>query len=307
MKHFIENNKIWFENDLWNCICPSCNKVISNISKKYCLDRIKSGRNCKECGYKNRIVWNTGLTKETSQRLKEVGENISKTKIQKFKSGELQVWSKGLTKETNQSLLNNSLKQKNKYVSDETREKISISSKERWLVPSYREKLLPHMKKMSLLAKQKHINTKPELIVEQLLIEMNINYIKQYKLTKTYPYTKPVHRYYDFYLPEYDKLIEVHGVYWHGRNKTYDELNDIQKRSRNNDFLKKWIAIDHNLHYFSIWEDEVYNSIFLKTKIKYIIEKQMVFESSSTSSNLPKLKKVLMPDWNDFLIKNEFT
>lgn len=66
-------------------------------------------------------------------------------------------------------------------------------------------------------------------------------------------------KFYDFYLPKYDALIEVDGVYWHGKNLDYNDLNSTQKHTRNNDIVKNALAKEHNYKLIRVWEDEIDN------------------------------------------------
>ena len=60
-------------------VCKGCNKVFTSDKwkiRKYCSQ---------ECYKKAKPSWNTGLTKQTSDKLKEVGQKISKAQIGKKK------------------------------------------------------------------------------------------------------------------------------------------------------------------------------------------------------------------------------
>lgn len=48
--------------------------------------------------------WNKDLTKETDERVAKYGKNVSKTRREKVKRGELHSWCKGLTKETSEGV-----------------------------------------------------------------------------------------------------------------------------------------------------------------------------------------------------------
>jgi len=62
---------------------------------------------------------------------------------------------------------------------------------------------------------------------------------------------------YDFYLPKYNLLIEVDGIYWHGKGLTLDEMNNTQKSNRQNDIKKVAIALSKGYRITRIWEDEM--------------------------------------------------
>lgn len=52
---------------------------------------------------KDRTSWNKGLTKETDERIKRIGEKIGKAQKEKYERGAIP-WNKGKTKETNKTL-----------------------------------------------------------------------------------------------------------------------------------------------------------------------------------------------------------
>lgn len=47
------------------------------------------------------------------------------------------------------------------------------------------------------------------------------------------------------------------GIYWHGKNKTWNELNATQRRVITNDKKKNQIAYDNGYDIIRVWEDEV--------------------------------------------------
>jgi hypothetical protein len=77
---------------------------------------------------------------------------------------------------------------------------------------------------------------------EDFLIQYNVPYIHNYKI-KYIPEGKSSYRYkyYDFYIPELNKLIEIHGSYWHPRTIT-DGLSKMQISNYYNDIFKKDLA-----------------------------------------------------------------
>ena len=108
---------------------------------------------------------------------------------------------------------------------------------------------------LQIIQKTKHKvkGTKPEKEFENLLIFHNINYIFQYSLQWMLGWKK----WYDFYLPEYNTLVEVDGTYWHGKDLTDIQLNEQQKQTRSNDQLKNDLAIKQGFHLVRIWSDEI--------------------------------------------------
>ncbi len=201
-----------------------------------------------------RIIWNKGKNKFIDGRIKKYGENGSKTKKgkpqskeksiahsvlmkSKFASGELIQWNKGLTKEVNDSL------------------KIS----------SYKNRI-------STLSRYKNgtmsnsIDTKPELIFESYLKELNINYRKQ-EIFAFYAI--------DFYLYDIDIYVEIDGDYWHANPKFYsvDELNKNQLNHAKCDKSKNTFMKNRNKILLRFWEDDVINNKeYIIDELKLIIK-----------------------------------
>ena len=62
-------------------------------------------------------------------------------------------------------------------------------------------------------------------------------------------------KFYDFYIPEKHLLIEVDGIYWHGRD--VKKLDPTQKRVRINDQFKNILATECGYKLLRFWEDEI--------------------------------------------------
>ena len=66
-------------------------------------------------------------------------------------------------------------------------------------------------------------------------------------------------RYYDFFIPAANLLIEIQGSYWHGDSRLYESnnLNNTQKRSKKVDAYKyKW-ALEHKINLCYFWEKDI--------------------------------------------------
>lgn len=88
-----------------------------------------------------------------------------------------------------------------------------------------------------------------------LLRSMGIEYKRQFKLSYGFK-----NRYYDFYLPEYNLVIEVQGDYFHGNeNKFGDNLSKMQLENKENDVFKKNLAKIQNYEYLDVWENQINN------------------------------------------------
>lgn len=91
--------------------------------------------------------------------------------------------------------------------------------------------------------------SKPEYTFENFLIELQISYIFQFKVKN---------RFFDFYLPDYNTIVEIDGDYFHGRGLSYDSMNLQQKRSYKNDKYKNSIIKKLDFRFIRIWESDLY-------------------------------------------------
>jgi hypothetical protein len=119
-----------------------------------------------------------------------------------------------------------------------------------------------HVRTISIMGFQKQIDsnvrgmTKPEFIVFQYLNDCNIE-----NISENYMHDK---FFVDFYLPEYDAIIEVFGDYWHGNPKLYGgnllPLNESQIGQQSKD--KSRIAYLSKAHKYMIvlWEYDIINN-----------------------------------------------
>jgi len=89
-----------------------------------------------------------------------------------------------------------------------------------------------------------------------VLRPLNIKYITQKKVAN---------KYYDFYIPKYNLLIEVDGDYFHAKNRD-KKLNAIQKKNIMNDHKKNSIAKGKGYKLIRFWESDIKNNTLLVIK-----------------------------------------
>lgn len=144
-------------------------------------------------------------------------------------------WNNGETKYTDFRILNYGLK-------------ISKTKKEQWKLLSIEEqtKIIGHLTLAANCAKK---DTKIEIIINNILKSLNINFIKNYR------YNKYV---FDFYLIDYDFVIECQGDYWHGNNMLFPILNNIQLNNKKRDVRKLTYLNENNIKSLFLWENEIY-------------------------------------------------
>lgn len=86
---------------------------------------------------------------------------------------------------------------------------------------------------------------------ENILDKLGVKYIQQFE-------AKSIGRFYDFYLPESQVLIEVDGSYWHSDPRIYEKpMNVIQKRNKRVDKIKDVWALANGYVLIRIWESDI--------------------------------------------------
>lgn len=94
---------------------------------------------------------------------------------------------------------------------------------------------------------------KLETALSCLIEKAGFNYTQQYRLGRFV---------FDFYLPESNTLIEVHGTYWHADPRFYNRETLYPSQANNiaNDARKRQKAIDSGFKFLTFWEHDIYNT-----------------------------------------------
>jgi len=85
---------------------------------------------------------------------------------------------------------------------------------------------------------------------KDFLDKLGIVYESQYK-------AESIGRYYDFYLPSSNVLIEVDGDYYHSYGLLYEQMSPMQKKNKRVDEQKDKWAREHNINLIRIWEHDI--------------------------------------------------
>jgi G:T-mismatch repair DNA endonuclease (very short patch repair protein) len=212
-------------------------------------------------GMYGKVGPNNGLKKDNSERVFNASKKISETRKKLFKTGILDVsgekngmygkksWNKGKTKYTDDRI-------------ERGIKKISISRKNTWNNLSQEKKDII-IGKLSLAANKAKKDTKIEIIIKNILEKMNIKFIKNYSQSRFI---------FDFYLIDYNFVIECQGDYWHGNPEYFTTLNDIQSKNIVRDKLKMEYLINNNIKSLFLWENEIYKN---KEKLEKIISEKI--------------------------------
>jgi len=105
--------------------------------------------------------------------------------------------------------------------------------------------------------------TTPEILFKSLLEELEIPFETQ-KIVGG--------KIYDFYIPSKNLIVEVDGTYWHAKDVEIKDMNQMQRRSVNNDKRKDVIARGSGYQIERVWEDELMKEYELtKARFKYLL------------------------------------
>lgn len=80
---------------------------------------------------------------------------------------------------------------------------------------------------------------------------------------------------YDFFLPDYNTLIEVNGAYFHSDPRVYksDELNAMQRRNQIRDEHKLQCAKHFGFRVLTVWEGDI---LYNPDSVSDLIESEFV-------------------------------
>lgn len=111
-----------------------------------------------------------------------------------------------------------------------------------------------------------------ERFAKDFLDKLGVKYIYQFK-------AESIGRYFDFFLPEENVLLEIDGDYWHSYGIIYEEMTPTQKRNKRVDEQKDHWALINGIPLIRIWEHDINKHPekvikFLKEKLATAKEKK---------------------------------
>lgn len=183
------------------------------------------------------------------------------TQKQMYNDGTLQIWNKGLTIEDPRVRDNidkvmanpergNNISKKLTGVAKSEEHKLNISKTAiiRW--ENQDERIKQRYRRAQYYKNRKfNKKTKLEEKVENIIKSLNIEYEFQYPLDGYL---------FDFYLPEYNSLIEVDGDWYHCNPLKYPEMkSDIQKCVNKNDNIKNLLVESKRIKLLRFWESDI--------------------------------------------------
>jgi very-short-patch-repair endonuclease len=102
--------------------------------------------------------------------------------------------------------------------------------------------------------------TLPEKIVLQYLLNKGIRFTPQYVMGEILVV--------DFFLHDYNCVLEVYGDYWHSNPRYYGNgenlkpLNEMQIKNRKKDTRRYYVITkNYGYYFYNIWEDEIKKDI----------------------------------------------
>lgn len=121
--------------------------------------------------------------------------------------------------------------------------------------PTPKGKKESKLKQHKRVRKHKEFGTSKleEKFMEEFLDRLGIKYKYQFK-------AESIGRYYDFYIPSANIILEIDGSYFHGYGKTHEEKNPMQKHNERVDKQKDLWAALNGYKLIRIWEHDINNN-----------------------------------------------
>ena len=128
-----------------------------------------------------------------------------------------------------------------------------------------------------------------EDFARDFLDKLGLKYIYQFE-------AKSIGRFYDFYLPEHNLLLEIDGSYHHSdpRLVKESEMNPMQKRNKRVDKIKDEWALMHGIPLMRIWEKDIRENpnqvMEMLKKRLYIQDKKVEVKVNKNKRHINKIK-----------------
>lgn len=137
-------------------------------------------------------------------------------------------------------------------------------------------------------ATRKTVHVHPKFGTSKLEEDFARDFLDKLKVRYVYQFeAKDIGRFYDFYLPDVNLIIEIDGSYFHSDPRLVKEenMNPMQKHNKRVDEYKDRWALMHGIPLIRIWEkdirenpkivmDELKKRLYLETEKKSLAEKK---------------------------------
>ena len=128
-----------------------------------------------------------------------------------------------------------------------------------------------------------------EDFARDFLDKLGVKYIYQFE-------AKDIGRFYDFYLPEHNLIIECDGSWYHSdpRLVKEEDMNPMQKHNKRVDEHKDKWALMHGIPIFRVWEKDIReNPKMVMEELKkrlYIQDKKSTITEKKNKRHVNKIK-----------------
>ena len=118
---------------------------------------------------------------------------------------------------------------------------------------------------------------------KEFLNKLGVKYEKQFK-------AESIGRYYDFYIPSCNTLLEIDGGFWHSDPRLYEgkELTPTQKKNKKVDKYKDKWAKEHKIPLIRIWEHDINNN---PEQVLEMLKKEISKNTEKYNKELDKKKR----------------
>lgn len=99
-------------------------------------------------------------------------------------------------------------------------------------------------------------NSSLEIKFEEYLKTIDVGYVHNFKVQYLNEDGHVRYKYYDFYIPIMNMLIEIHGSYWHPIEKD-ENLTEIQRGNLRNDLFKKRLSKERHYSILTVYDFEL--------------------------------------------------
>ena len=128
-----------------------------------------------------------------------------------------------------------------------------------------------------------------EDFARDFLDKLGVKYIYQFE-------AKDIGRFYDFYLPEHNLIVECDGSWYHSdpRLVKEEDMNPMQKHNKRVDEHKDKWALMHGIPIFRVWEKDIReNPKMVMEELKkrlYIQDKKVAITEKKNKRHVNKIK-----------------
>ena len=118
---------------------------------------------------------------------------------------------------------------------------------------------------------------------EQFLDTLGVDYIWQFE-------AKDIGRFFDFYLPGHNLILEIDGSYFHSdpRIVKEEDMSPMQKKNRRVDEYKNRWALEHGIPLMRIWEKDIREN---PDKVMNELKKRLYIEETKQAIKKNKSKR----------------